>query len=78
MASALLKRQDFLDVKDKAMLVIQMLDKSVKDKLKGDNRIVNPETPEQIFTLLRTVYPDKQLQLSTEMTACRNMQDSQQ
>ena len=42
--SGLLKTKHFLDEKEKAQLLVQMLDKAVMDKLKGDSRIVNPNT----------------------------------
>ena len=65
--TSLLSNKHFLDQKDKALLVVQMLDKTVTEKLKGDHRIVNPANPEQIFGLLRVTYPVNQLQLSTDI-----------
>ena len=65
--SALLAKQIFLPDEDKASLVVAMLAKPVLDKVKGDSRIVHPSSPQQIYDLLRTAYPQNQAQLVVEL-----------
>ena len=65
--SSLLQSKHFLEDKEKAQLLVHMLDNSVKDKLKGDARIINPSHPAQVFELLRNTYPVNQQQLSTDL-----------
>ncbi|KAK9822743.1 hypothetical protein WJX74_002548 [Apatococcus lobatus] len=65
--SGLLQSKHFLEDKEKAQLLVHMLDNSVKDKLKGDARIINSSHPAQVFELLRNTYPVNQQQLSTEL-----------
>ena len=65
--SGLLKTKQYLAEKEKAQLLVQMLDGMVADKLKGDSRIINPDNTEQIYELLRNTYPVNQQQLSTDL-----------
>ncbi len=65
--SGLLLSKQFLNEKEKAQLLVHMLDKTVIDKLAGDSRIINPSSPAQIYELLRNTYPINQQQLSTDL-----------